>query len=159
MKERILQVMVCAIGVTLAGTSSSQPARTDADWAQDVTALVIAPDGTWGAATAPLTGLAFAKAVAHCKGKYGSRIGCGYKSTFIHAGWSLALRCGQDNIIVAAKTLHAAEQAAIDSELGLRRDYRPEMLPCVRVVSIDPDGGIIAPNVGHLLRFVMDRKR
>jgi hypothetical protein len=26
------------------------------------------------------------------------------------AGWSFVMRCGQDNIIVAAKTLHAAEQ-------------------------------------------------
>lgn len=69
------------------------------------------------------------------------------------------MRCGQDNIIVAAKTLHAAEQAAIDSELNLRRDYKPDMPPCVRVVSVDPGGGIIAPDAGHLLRFVTDRRR
>ena len=69
------------------------------------------------------------------------------------------MRCGRENIIVAAKTLHAVEQAAVDAEFNLRRSYSLEMPPCVRVVSVDPHGDIIAPDVGHLLRFVIDRGR
>lgn len=170
MRERIIRVAACAIGVSVAAVSTSSAqtalspnppllAQTNADWTKDVTVLVIAPDGTWGTATEPSFNQALAKAIAHCKSNYRQEIGCGYRSTSVRAGWSLALRCGQDNIIVAARTLHAAEQAAVDSELNLRRDYRPDMPPCVRVVSVDPDGGIIAPDVENLLRFVMDRRQ
>ena len=170
MRERIMQAAACAISISVAavGVSYAQTALspnapplgwTDAEWTKDVTVLVIAPDGTWGTATELTAGEALAKAIANCKSKYRHEIGCGYRSTFIRAGWSLAMRCGEENIIVAAKTLRAAEQAAVDSELNLRRDYKPDMPPCVRVVSIDPDGVIIAPDVGHLLRFVRDRRR
>jgi hypothetical protein len=170
MRERIMQATACAIsiGVAAVGAGSAQTAlspnppllaQTNAEWTKDVTVLVIAPDGTWGTATEPSIGRALAKAIANCKSKYRHEIGCGYRSTSIRAGWSLAMRCGQENIIVAAKILHAAEQAAVDSELNLRRGYKPDMPPCVRVVSVDPDGGIIAPDVVHLLRFVMDRGR
>ena len=93
----------------------------------------------------------------NCKSKYRRELGCGYRSTFIREGWSLVLRCGDENIIVAAKTLHAAEQAAVNSELTLRRDYKPEMPPCTRIVSVKPDGRVIAPDVAGLPRFVNDR--
>ena len=119
--------------------------------------LVIAPDGTWGTATEPFVHQALAKAIANCKNKYRHDIGCGYRSTSIRAGWSFVMRCGRENIIVAGKTLHAAEQAAVDSELNLRRDYYPDTPPCVRVVSVNPDGEIITPDAEYLLRFVMER--
>jgi hypothetical protein len=170
MRERIMQAAACAISISVAavGVSYAQTAlspnapplgRTDAEWTKDVTVLVIAPDGTWGTATEPSFNRALAKAIANCKSKYRHEIGCGYQSRSIRAGWSLAMRCGQENIIVAAKTLHTAEQDAVNSELNLRRDYYPDMPPCVRMVSVDPDGGIIAPNVVDLLRFVINRKR
>jgi hypothetical protein len=168
MAERIMQAMACAISISIAavGASSAQtalspntplPAQMNLEWTKDVTVLVIAPDGTWGTATEPSVHQASAKAIANCKSKYRHDIGCGYRSTSIRAGWSFVMRCGRESIIVAAKTLHAAEQAVVNSELALRRDYYPDMPPCVRVVSVDPDGGIIAPDVGHLLRFVIDR--
>jgi len=169
MTKRVIAAAACAIGISIGAvsaisaqtTSRSQLlfARADLDWAKDVTALVIAPDGTWGMATEPSVGRALANAISDCKSKYRQEIGCGYRSTIIREGWSLALRCGRENIIVAEKTLHAAEQAAIDSELRLRRDYKPDMPPCVRVVSVDPDGRIIAPNATRLLQFVMDPKQ
>jgi hypothetical protein len=170
MIERLMKATVCAISISVAaaGASSAQMTlsanptlleETNDDWTKDFTVLVIAPDGTWGTATEPSYGRSLAKAIANCKSKYGHEIGCGYRSTSIREGWSLVLRCGDENIIVAAKTLHTAEQAAIDSELRLRRDYKPEMPPCVRVVSVDPDGRIIAPGVAHLLRLERDRRR
>jgi hypothetical protein len=170
MKGRILQATACAISISVAtvGASAAQTAssrnppllaQANAEWTKDVTVLVIAPDGTWGTATEPFFNEALAKAIANCKSNYRHEIGCGYRSTSVRAGWSLVLRCGQENLIVAAKTLHAAEQAAVNSELNLRRDYYPDMPPCVRVVSVDPDGGIIAPDVVHLLRFVRDRRQ
>ena len=69
------------------------------------------------------------------------------------------MRCGRETIIVARQTARATEQAAVDAELDFRRSYRPDMAPCVRVVSVDPHGAIIAPDVGHLLRLVTDQGR
>ena len=170
MRKSFAQIATGAIGIGIAAMSASfaqtaplrNPpllAETDAEWAKDVTVLVIAPDGTWGTATEPFGHEAFAKAIAGCKSKYHHGIGCGYRSTAIRAGWTLAIRCGWESIIVAAKTLEAAEQAAIDSELSLRRDYQPDMPSCVHVVSVDPHGRIIAPDVVQLFRSVVDRTR
>lgn len=169
MRKRIIE-LACAIGVSVAAICTSvagmalpsiaqSVGQTDREWMKDVTALVIAPDGTWGTATEPSTNQALASAIARCKHKHGEKIGCGYRSTFIREGWSLALRCGRENIIVAEKILSAAEQAAVNAELRLRRDYKPDMLPCVRTVSVSPDGAVIAPDARDLLRFVMDRRQ
>ena len=168
MREHLIKATVCAISISVAavGASSAQTAlspnppllaQTNDDWTKDYTVLVIAPDGTWGTATEPSYAGALAKAIANCRSKYLREIGCGYRSTSIRAGWTFVMRCGQENIIVAAKTLDAAEQAAVDSELNLRRDYKPDMPPCVRVLSVAPDGRIIAPDVAGLLQFVRDR--
>ena len=154
MREHPMKSTVCAIciSVAAAGASSalspntSMLAETNAEWAMNVTALVIAPDGTWGVATEPFSGKALANAIADCKSKYSRKIGCGYRSTFVREGWSLGIRCGPINIIVAEKTLLAAEQNAIKSELTQRRDYHPNMPPCVRVVMVAPDGRVIAPD-------------
>ena len=139
---------------TVVPLNSALPAHMDNDWMKDVTALVIAPDGTWGTATEPFAGPALGKAIASCKSKYRKEIGCGYRSTLIREGWSIALRCGGQNILVAAKTLHAADHAAVNSELDLRLNYRPNMPDCVRLVSVGPDGRVIDPEAVDLLRFV-----
>jgi hypothetical protein len=166
--RRLIQATACAIGISIVGVSASSAqlasspnppllAQSNDEWMLDVTALVLAPDGTWGTATESTPAQALAKAIANCKRKYRGEIGCGYRSTFIREGWSLVLRCGDENIIVAAKTLHEAEQAAVYSELTLRRDYKPEMPLCTRIVSVKPDGRVIAPDVAGLPRFVKDR--
>jgi hypothetical protein len=129
------------------------PAYADAE----VTVLAIAPDGTWGVATERFTNRAIANAIADCKGKYQREIGCGYQFTSVHAGWSLAIRCGDENIIVAARTLVEAEQAAVNREFELRQRYVPDMPACVRVLSVDPYGRVVAPNVAELLRTVAQR--
>jgi hypothetical protein len=61
-------------------------------------------------------------------------------------------------IMVAERTLIKAEQAAIDRELELRRFYQPDLPPCVRLVSIDPSGAIVAPYVAELVRVMMDQR-
>src|SRR5262245_55517601 len=72
-------------------------ARTDNDW----TVVAIAPDGTWGVATDPITGRAIANAMADSKNKYQSKIGCGSQMTFVRGGWSIGKRCGNQSIFVA----------------------------------------------------------
>jgi hypothetical protein len=133
-------------------------ASTDDDWQKDYTVVAIAPDGTWGVATEPIIGHAIANAIADCKKKYQAKIGCGSRITSIRGGWSIGKRCGDRSIFVAEESLAKAEQAAINRETELRQFYAPDMPPCVRVMSVDPNGDVVAPDVADLLRVVTRRQ-
>jgi hypothetical protein len=122
------------------------------------TVLVMAPNGSWGAATDDSIGVATAAAVAHCKRMYRRAVGCGAYFTAIRGGWSLGIRCGDQIIMSAERTLIEAEQAAIDRELELRRFYRPDLPPCIRLVSIEPSGAVVAPYVAELVRVTTDQR-
>lgn len=122
------------------------------------TVLTMAPNGAWGAATDHSVGPAIAATIARCNGRHQRSIGCGAAFTTIRGGWSLGLRCGKANILVAEKTLIEAEQAAIDRELVLRPQYPSGMAACVRVVSVGPSGAIVAPYAAELVRTVMHRQ-
>jgi hypothetical protein len=166
MSEQAVRAIACALALTASaiGPSLAQTNATGNDpttvgaagigFSTASTALTMAPDGSWGAATDASVGAAIAAAIAACRKMYQRDIGCGAHFTVMRAGWSLGIRCGNENIIVAAKTLVQAEQAAIDRETELRRDYVPDMPPCVRVVSIDPSGAIVAPDVAGFIRVV-----
>jgi hypothetical protein len=168
MNGRTILGSACALAISFgtfnASLAQSNPrprppisAETDDDWRKDVTVLTIAPDGTWGAATEPFIHRAIANAISDCKSKYKREIGCGHQMTSVRAGWSLAIRCGNENIIASGKTLAAAEQSAINREVELRQSYVPDMPSCVRVVSVDPQGAIVAPNVADSVGMVMRR--
>ena len=122
--------------------SSAAPGSED-PW----TVLTMAPDGSWGTATDSSSSRAIARALADCKTMSGLPIGCGAKFTAIRAGWSLGLRCGTDNILVAARTLADAERAALQRETELRERYVPGLPRCLRVVTVDPDGTADAPSL------------
>src|SRR5262249_54192023 len=115
---------------TCAATELNVPptASTAIDWWQkDVTVVAIAPDGTWGVATEPRTGRAIANAIADCKNKYQSKIGCGSRIITVRGGWSKGKRCGDRSIFVAEESLAKAEQVATDQETELRQLYAPDM--------------------------------
>ena len=137
-------------------TELNEPPIANADeyWQKDITVVAIAPDGTWGVATEPTTGRAIANAIAECKKKYQSKIGCGSEITTVRGGWSIGMRCGNRSIFVAEETLAKAEQAAISRETELRQFYAPDMPPCVRVMSVDPNGDVVTPDVADLLPLV-----
>ena len=146
---------------TCAATQLNVPptASTAIDWWQKgVTVVAIAPDGTWGVATEPFVGRAIANAMVDCKNKYQSKIGCASQITSVRDGWSIGKRCGDRSIFVAEKSLAKAEQAAINRETELRQLYAPDMPPCVRVMSVDPNGNVVAPDVADLLRIVTERQ-
>jgi hypothetical protein len=140
-------VLLCVMGNIPAGPAYSEE-QTLHDWAE-VTVLTIAPDGTWGAATDDFANVALAHAIADCKSKYKNEIGCGHRSTFVRQGWSLAFRCGPANVLVAEKLLADAEQAALRQERELRLRYAPNMPACVRTVTVDPYGRIVAPEAEY----------
>jgi hypothetical protein len=110
------------------------------------TVLAMAPDGSWGVATEPETGRAIAGAIANCKKMYKKEIGCGISLTTISAGWSLAIRCGSENIIVAEKNLVDAEEAALRRENELKVGYVPDMQACRRGLPVGPQGVIVTPD-------------
>jgi len=142
MRRLRFALSMTALAATLATSVVATPADADDDW----TVLTMAPDGSWGAATSFSINRAIAFAIANCKIAYQREIGCGAIFTSIQAGWSLGIRCGHENIVVAEKTLAGAEQAATRREAELRQLYVPDMPSCRRVVTVDSNGTIIVPH-------------
>ena len=110
---------------------------------EDWTVVTMAPDGSWGSATELTVGQALAKAIGNCKAMSGTRIGCGAQSRAIQAGWIVATRCGDRNILVGERRLADAEQAARKRETELRELYAPDLPPCRRVLTVNPRGGVM----------------
>jgi len=131
------------LGLGVSTMAASDGGASELDW----TVLTMAPDGSWGAATEPESGRAIARAIANCKKMYQKEIGCGASSTLVKAGWSLAVRCGGENIIVAEKTLAEAERAAARRENELRVSYLRDMPACARALTVDPSGEVLMPIV------------
>ena len=107
--------------------------------------LTMAPDGSWGAATDLFINRAIAEAIRVCRGMSGKQLGCGAVPTSVQAGWSLGIRCGNENILVADRELENAEHIARERELELRYSHEQQLGPCRRVVTVNPAGRVIAP--------------
>jgi hypothetical protein len=155
MSRRILAIAGCVLTIALGAVATplaqSNPVlgaptsvSPDDDRWKDVTVLTIAPNGTWGLATEPSINRAIVNAINHCKSKYHGRIGCGHRFTTIRGGWSLGYRCGTQSIIVAEKSLADAQERALGREHELRAQYVPNMPACVRTVTVDPLGAVVA---------------
>ena len=152
---RILFGVTCAMALSLGqfsvrAQSSWQKLAASEDWMHDFTVLTMYGDA-WGAATEPFINQAIARAIANCKAMSGPELGCGAYLTSIRAGWSLGIRCGRENIIVAEKGLAEAEHRALRREVELRTHYVPDMPACFRVVTIDPSGRSVAPELARQL--------
>ena len=147
---------IALAGMSLAAASAVSPVAAQGIADDDWTVLTMAPDGSWGAATGPIN-RAIANAVANCKIAYQREIGCGAVLTSIRTGWSLGIQCGRETIVVADKTLANAEQAATRREAKLRQHYVPDIPPCRRVITVDPNGSIIMPADGSATSRVSGR--
>jgi hypothetical protein len=79
----------------------------------------------------------------------GMELGCGAYLTTVRGGWSLGIRCGRENIIVADRNLAEAERRAITREAELRGLYVQDMPPCLRLVTVDPNGTVVMPQLGY----------
>jgi hypothetical protein len=110
---------------------------------EDWTVVTMAPDGAWGSATEPSVGQALARAIGNCKVMSGTKIGCGAQFRAIQAGWIVANRCGDRNILVAERRLADAERAARERETDLRQHYAQDMPPCRRVLTVNPRGRVV----------------
>ncbi len=112
------------------------------DYFEPWTAIAVTPDGFWGAATEQDGSKAISNAIANCKRKYHQTIGCGAVIKMVRSGWILIFRCGDENIIVAEKSLADAKKMAAMREKELRSVYVPNMPACKRVLIIDPHGAV-----------------
>jgi hypothetical protein len=132
--QAIAAIMACLVMPALAIVPDQD------DW----TVVTMAPDGSWGSATDLSVNQALVKAIGNCKAMSGTKLGCGAQFRAIQAGWIVAARCGDRNIVVAERRLADAERAAREREADLREHYAPDMPPCRRVLTVDPRGGVMA---------------
>src|SRR5262245_29680573 len=137
-----------ALAAALAQSASSQPPAIE-EWAHDFTVLTLAPDGAWGTATDSRINRAIYQAIRNCRAMSETVLGCGAYMTTVRGGWSVGVRCGNENIIVADRNLAEAEQRARRREAELREHYVREMPPCARVVTVDPNGAVVGPSAGQ----------
>jgi hypothetical protein len=143
----IVAASLGAAGAATAQSVATQPAAIE-EWAHDFTVLTMAPDGAWGTATDPRINRAVFLAIENCKAMSGAKIGCGAYMTTVRGGWSLGIRCGRENVVVADRDLAQAEERARRREADLRERYVPDMPACERVVTVDPNGAIVMPQLG-----------
>jgi hypothetical protein len=136
-----------ALAAAFGQSASSQPPTIE-QWAHDFTVLTMAPDGAWGAATDSHIHVAIHQALSDCTAMSGKELGCGADLTTVRGGWSLGIRCGDENIIVADRQLAEAEHRATRRERELREYYLRAMPPCARVVTVDPNG-LVALTPGY----------
>jgi hypothetical protein len=106
----------------------------------------MARDGSWGIATAGAQSQAIAIAIRECRVMSSGLSDCGAEFTTIRTGWTLALRCGDYRVLVAAKTLKDAQRAALNREIDLNL-YDPDLPPCQHVLIVDPNGAVATANV------------
>jgi hypothetical protein len=147
-----LALTLGAVAAALAQSASSQPPAIE-EWAHDFTVLTMAPDGAWGTATDSRINRAIHLAIINCKAMTEMELGCGSSMTTVRGGWSLGIRCGNENIIVADRDLAEAEHRARRREAELRERYVRDMPPCARVVTVDPNGAVVAPPPGYAGRL------
>jgi hypothetical protein len=104
--------------------------------------LTMSHEGSWGADTQLSLDDALQNAIASCKKMHGLKIGCGGQVISIENGWLLGMRCGTRSILSSGSTRAEAEAAADRRENNMRREFVPNLPPCRRVVSVDPNGAI-----------------
>ena len=118
----------------------------EADWRPEATAVAMAPDGTWGVATGALRQDALVKAIEDCRRKTRRGTGCGSQSLVTRGGWVLGFRCGTHNLLLRARTLLEAEQAALRAEAKLSEHDR-DLPMCVLTLAVNPNGDVIPAHI------------
>src|SRR5262245_31869410 len=143
MPRTFLVVFLACLAVTFA---LARPAAAQSYWTHYFTVTTMAPDGAYGTATNFAINSAIQEAIGNCR-RMSKTHGCGAYQTSVRGGWTLGIRCGKENILVADRDLKEAVRLAERREAVLRADYYPDMPPCVRVVTVDPNGDIVPPGL------------
>jgi hypothetical protein len=142
--------LLAASGILLTAPASA----LDLD---ELTVVTLASDGSWGVATAASTGEAIAAAVRACRAMARAPTDCGARLATTRGRWVIANLCGDHPVIVGAGTREEAEAAALEREIAVRRVYVPNLLPCRRVLTVDPSGAVAATGSHHSARARTER--
>jgi hypothetical protein len=129
--------------VAATGTPLPATAEPFEEW----TVVTLARDGSWGAGTADTQSAAIAAALRKCNAMSGQRSDCGAEFTAIKNGWTIGLLCGDHRALAASTDRVATEQAAEARRSYLATLYGADLPPCRRVLTVDPEGFVIAPKV------------
>jgi hypothetical protein len=117
---------------------------SQAAWAADDqwVALTLSRKGAWGTATDTSRARSIALAIHRCKQMSKRPSDCGALLKAVQRAWSLAVLCGDYNIVVTGPTLAEAEAAAQRRAAELRRHFAGDVPPCIHIVTVDPDGRV-----------------
>src|SRR5262245_16566376 len=126
------------VSLLVSGTLITMPIAATAVDLDELTVVTLARDGSWGVATAASQGPAIAGAIRDCRAMAGGASDCGAQFVTSRRGWVVAKLCGDNKIIVTGETRQAANQAALDRELALKRLHA-----CTRVLTIAPHGVVL----------------
>jgi hypothetical protein len=141
----VTAMLVAGLGLLLL-LSLEMPAKAvDLD---ELTVVTMAQDGSWGVATAGSQGPAIAAAIHDCRAMAGGPSDCGAQFITTRGGWVIAGLCGTHKMMAAAETRQDAEQAALVREIALKRFHGPDWPPCRRVLTVNPNGVVIASQEG-----------
>ena len=117
--------LVMATLLQIGGDRLTASAETLREWEHDWTVLTMAPDGAWGVGSDMGVVEAITRAVGHCRTMTAAEIGCGGQFIMFRDAWSLGIRCGDRNILIAERSLNDAELRASWREHELRTLYAP----------------------------------
>jgi hypothetical protein len=131
---------LCAVVLTL-----SRCAASDEDW----TVVTLSRNGSWGVASASSQPVAMAAAIASCRVMAGAASDCGAKFRASRGEWIIANLCGSHRIIAVGRSLDGAERDALNFEISLQLVYAPDLPPCKRLLTVDPDGAAVRPGQGY----------
>jgi hypothetical protein len=134
---RIYKIWIVLFGIFWAATVPAG-ASDEEDW----TVVTMARDGSWGVANNASMSRAISAAIRDCQAMSAGQNDCGAEFTTIRKGWTLALFCGDERILAAAKGREEAE-SSVELRIKLKRAHLPDLPPCRRVLSVDPSGAVV----------------
>jgi hypothetical protein len=135
---KYLPILLCAFLMGLADGMAS-----NLDW----TVVTLAQDGSWGVASKGGQPQAIADAITACRAMTGASNDCGAHLTAVRGDWVIANLCGDRKVLATGSSLADAEQEALYREISLQLHYVPDLPPCKRIVTVDPNGSIVRANL------------
>jgi hypothetical protein len=135
----LCRALVCDAHGEIVGADDARPTAARQPW----TIVAMAPDGSWGVATAAFIYQGIAQAVSNCKRMSGQKIGCGAQLQVVQSGWIVVTRCNDMNIIAAGTLLADAANSVAAREKALRLNSAQVLSTCRHVITVDPHGAVL----------------
>jgi hypothetical protein len=133
---KTIVIALCAVLLTVSRCIASEE-----DW----TVVTLSRNGAWGVASASSQPVAMAAAITSCRVMASATSECGAQFRAARGEWVIANLCGSHKVIAVGRSLDDAEREALNFEISLQLVYAPDLPPCKRVVTVDPNGAVVRP--------------